>query len=265
MFITPSRAFAIAFSFLISFSTNSQEPLDLKVGYFVYPPHVFYSAQEDKPYGPLITFLNQYVAEPMNAKIVWQKMTNKRSERSITDCKIDLFLLKGWSEDRAKRMRFPTHPFHIAVPSLLVDKDFPVNEIRGSEDLYDLVIGWTSGLPASAIKPFWNHPRIKLVLTPQVDFYRANIGMFIRGRLTGVASSNRESLVYMAKQMDILDKVKIIPLPQESRRVFHAFSTCAEQPLNLYNQVISELLERILDNQTLAEFYLQYLNDKMND
>ncbi len=111
---------------ILSAAAFSQERQDLKVGYFVYPPHVFYSAEKEMPYGPLISFFTENFAGKMNVNIVWQKMTNKRSEVSLKQCTIDMFLLKGWSEERTARMLYPEQPFHRVIPSLLVNKDFPL-------------------------------------------------------------------------------------------------------------------------------------------
>lgn len=231
----------------------------MKVGYFIYPPHICFDKDENKPYGPLISFFNEYHAKNMNAQITWVKMTNKRAELALKDCKINMFILKGYSKDREQRMMYPEHPFHHAIPSLLVSKDYPANEIRGSEDLYDQVIGWTSGLPKNALKPYWNHPRITLKLTPQTDFYTANMKMFMRDRLTGVASSNRESLLYMAGKMKVADKVNVINLPQESRQFYQTFSKCSEEQLVRYNQATNELLANEFANKAMHEFYLEYM------
>lgn len=250
-------------SFILSLSSYADEPDSLKVGYFVYPPHVFYSEETGEPHGPLIFFFTEYFAKNMGVNIVWQKMTNKRSELSLKQCKIDMFLLKGWSKERTALMLYPDHPFHHVIPSLLVKKDFPVDKIRGSEDLYDQVIGWTNGLPASLLKPYWQHPRIKLVLTPQTDFYSTNMKMFVLGRLTGVASSNKESLFYMAKKMNLLEEIKIIPLPQEARYVYHAFSKCSKNQLDNYNKVSQSVIEKEFNGQTIADYYYQYLLTKI--
>ena len=63
--------------------------------------------------------------------------------------------------------------------------------------------------------------------------------------------------------MNLLEEIKIIPLPQEARYVYHAFSKCSKNQLDNYNKVSQSVIEKEFNGQTIADYYYQYLLTKI--
>jgi ABC-type amino acid transport substrate-binding protein len=241
-------------SALVSVDPASSTQLELKIGVFNYPPHIIF--EKNEPLGPLIRFLEEQVAPRMDVSISFIRMSIARAEYEAKNCSVDMIMISGKSHKRAEFLSFPTSPFLQAKRSLLVKQSFPKNSIRNSEDLFGLTVGWTTGIKI-VLPEYWKHPNIELKFLTGNNFTERNVRMFMKNRLTAVASSNREALTYFVKKFNLEEEAKIIPLPEPMRSLYQPFSKCSSVVFKRYQQALLEL-ERT-ENKSVVDVYREYL------
>ena len=194
----------------------------LRVGYFITSPHVIIESASGKLGGACVELFEKYIAPEMGVTVVWEKRASSipRQLKQLENHQIDVGLVFAKNEERAKILNYPENPYFVSHPTLAFLKNHPTKKIEKPEDILGLSIGYGT---KAYISPFMRDKRIKFRLISSSTWFRQNFEMLIHRRIEAIYMPESPPILFMAKNLDAQDKIRLTGLP-ESSLLYTAFS-----------------------------------------
>jgi len=133
-------------------------------------------------------------------------------------------LKANWYE-RETEFLYPETPLTSIISCLVVQKDSPLKEVRRSEDLFGMTVGF---IKAAYIPEMLKHEKIKLDLVTTTDFREMNYNKLQHKTADAMLDINYVSMKYWLESKGYLDQIRFIMLPVEPAEVYSIFRNTKE-------------------------------------
>lgn len=195
-----------------------------QLGVFNVLPHTFGDEVGDAPHGAMIDYFEKYIIPEMGVAVDWGRLlpfTRMLYQLERGNLHGAPFLIK--STDREVFLYYSEKPVYQAKAVLALRKDHPLNKITSVKDIEDLFIGYGKGIK---LVPFLadNSHRLKLHAVDSTDWIRTKLVLLYKGRYDAIYNPDAPPMLFMAKRLNILDKIKILELPGPPDSFYTVFS-----------------------------------------
>jgi ABC-type amino acid transport substrate-binding protein len=192
----------------------------LKVGYFDLPPHAF-TDKAGASAGSAVEFFKA-VAQKMGVKDVsFQQLPLSRLVVVLESGEIDAALFIGQNPERAAKFYYPSKPYYMAQPGLVIASGSAITAIKSADDLKPLKIGiMQGGLLSAAMRT----PGLNIDPMSGGDADTRNIQKLTSGRLDAAYSADMGVLVSIAKGTGADKTVRAVALPDPANPIFTIFN-----------------------------------------
>jgi ABC-type amino acid transport substrate-binding protein len=208
------------------------------VGVFLHYPNVYQDEISKEVKGAGIDYIKDVLGKMgYTSSIVL--LPFPRIIESLQTGNIDLTFELIKTEERKRFIYYPDKPALIFRPSLTFRSDNNITAITSVNDLRGMTIGY---LPNSVIPNFLNAPGVfKFEYIGGDDWIKQNLGKLIHGRIDAALDQNPYSYIAAAKQEGIIDKIKVLSIPDATTDAYVVFSKKSKLGLKLlsaYNAVV---------------------------
>jgi len=129
------------FFWLLIFGFSNLEAKELKIGYFLTPPHVIGTSDSAKPKG-IVVDLWEHVAKNAGNSILWIKMPLARVMKELALNRIDASSAFVPTPLRKQRFIFPEAILDMVQPVIVTRRENPLTILSNKADLEGLSIGY---------------------------------------------------------------------------------------------------------------------------
>ncbi|MCG8612343.1 MAG: transporter substrate-binding domain-containing protein [Pseudomonadales bacterium] len=229
------------------------EPV-LTVGLFNLAPHAFTdSADETQVKGAAIDYMERYIAPEMGVSIHWQVYPFSRLIMHMEEGKLDAVLTLAKDGNREKRYLYPDSPLTYMQSGLAVLASSPLIKVQSPEDLLDTEIGFTKH---GYLSPFMRDARLDInFIVGDLNAFRTMLRLLNAKRLDAVYNPTIMTLRFEARQLQISDHLRFIPLPEQKVGLYTVFCKGCSEALARYNHAHNERRQRT-PYETLLSPYL---------
>jgi len=198
------------------------EAKELKIGYFINSPHVT-NVESKSPEGALVDWFEQYIQPRMQMGLNWEenKTPVRRLLQRLKEGKVDIGIFFVKSPKREKFLYYPTTPFLVSTPSLLVKSSFTLNKINNLNEIRTLNIGFVDG---GFIPSILENKNIQFILMSGSEPQKRNVEMMMLNRLDAVFAPQDISLHYLVRKLGLADDAKVLNLPLPDMQIYAVFS-----------------------------------------
>lgn len=227
---------------ILSLATQTMAADKIKMGYFNLAPHIFYNKSTQKIEGASVEYFTG-VATAMGYEVEWSgPLPFPRLILYLKAGILDGSLMMNKNPERELFLFYPETPYHWVQRILVVRKESKLNKITSIKDVLGYKIGFMEDAHLSSfIKD--NRDKITLELVGGKDWVVQNLLKLSIGRLDAVYDLNAETMLFTAKQLNIMDKIKILAVPEPPGGVNIVFSKTAPNGrvlLDLYQKKVRE-------------------------
>jgi len=208
----------------------------IKIAYFELRPYAIPQPGGKDPIGASVDYWNEVVAPAMKVKVVWvgpTPMLRLLSQLEAGD--VDAALVLGKNPDREKKFLYPNSPYFLFRPTIAVNKDSPLTEIKTQDDISGMRLGTAQGAVVpdfvKTAKVTWDN-----VTTP--DWIHDSLVKLAAKRIDGVVDLGNAALAYDAAQT-LPGRFKFLSIPVTPAPIFTGFAKTARGAafLKAYNAV----------------------------
>ena len=202
-------ALILGFSRALYAEKIDKAPLNVRVVYYIYPPHIF---EEDGQLRGAATEVWAKVAQKAGLEIEWiGPVPFRRAQYMLETGEVDAIMRLAKTPEREKLFVYSKEAPMWGHQGIAVLKDEPKNEIRKAEDLYDKTIGMIDG----GIVPDFMVGHLKKILLEPVpaDSVEINMKKLFRKRIWGVYFVFTDVARYYAAKENRLDEIKFLKYP----------------------------------------------------
>ena len=230
----------IFFLSLLFIQTN-QAADKIKVGYFVYPPHMIQGATATAPKGAAVDVMEKIIAPKADIKVEWVgPVPFARLLTMLEAGEIDMIGLSVPNKERLEKFIFTQNAPLWGKQGLLVLKTEPIDSIKSADDLKGKTI---SKLLKGNLPKFFdeNQATIKFDEVGGDNSAELNLKKVLAGRSFGSYFAFPDVLLYYAATEKALDKVKLIPYPGSEDNVKGFFPLSRKLDPKLASRITSAI------------------------
>ncbi len=192
----------------------------VSLGYFTLAPHIFQD-KDGNAVGPLPEFLNKHIGPAMGVTFKLVNMPLARILKEMERGELPGGALFGCTQDRTVTYNYPVHSFYSMQPVIAVLKSSPLDEISLPANLKKLSIGYVTD---AIISLYMKNNQIEFLNLSGNNTWQRNVKMLLEGRLDAVYSPAEINMMHAANNVNVLDKIKIIRLPEAPNKLYSLFS-----------------------------------------
>jgi ABC-type amino acid transport substrate-binding protein len=222
--IKSPKYFLIILCLFLSSLYQSACAESVRIGYFQHPPHQYVN-KDGKPEGATITYFEQ-IATKMGYEVNWVG--------PLPLIRLLVYIKEGTQLDGTAHlvknpefvnyMYYGDKPYHFARSILVVKKENKLNKIKSIDNIKGYNVLYLKGhSPSKFIQENILNLKISLII-PHKSMWQKSLRMLTIGRVDAVYDLNEFSLPFVAKTMNISDKIKTLLLPEPLQAVYVAFS-----------------------------------------
>lgn len=193
---------------------------EISLGYFILRPHI-YQDKNGNAVGPLPEFLYKYLGPEMGATFKLVNMPLARILKDMESGQLAGAALFGYTQNRASSHTYPRHNFYSMQPVIAVLKSSPLSESLLSTDLNNLSIGYVKD---AIVSSYMKKNQIDFINIFGNNTWQRNVERLLKDRLDAVYTPNEVNMIYSAKTVNALDKIRIIRLPEAPIKLYSLFS-----------------------------------------
>lgn len=228
----------------------------LNMGYFILPPFHMQRLHDDKkPEGAGIEYF-EMIAHKIGYKVKWTGLPLIRLTDYISSGKIDGTVTFPKFPVFEAFMYYPDVPMFFGQPIFVVTKDSPLQEIRSIEDIKGFHIGLVKS-KSNRYLPLIDQNRDKIFLEerPSMEWVKQNLNKLLNGRLDAFFDRQQYSIPFVAKTINLDDKIKIIQAPVPANPFYIVLSKKVPGNQDVLQKINSVLIndrpdfQRLLDKQ----------------
>lgn len=192
---------------------------DLVVGFFAFEPHAM-RGESGEPSGAAVEYLSKHIAPHMDASVLIQgPIPFSRLMFRFEEGWYDAVLLLARTRERQGRFVYPPEPFGFMRPALLVRSGALAGGLTRPEQVDGMRIGFVQG---AWIVPFLRRSKARFDLIAGGYATEKNLRKFVQGRVDGVFSPDRASIVYGAGKAGV-ERFRVVDVPGEKVGLFTVF------------------------------------------
>ncbi|OFZ29069.1 MAG: hypothetical protein A2622_13335 [Bdellovibrionales bacterium RIFCSPHIGHO2_01_FULL_40_29] len=236
----------------ILFSTMLMAADTVKVGYFVYPPHLIPTKNNKAPIGAAVDVIEKYVAPKAKLKVEWVgPLPYARLLTMLDSGEIDAIGLTVSTPERQKKYHFSKNAPLWGVQGIVALKGAQPDKIAKGEDLKGKIIGKLLGgyLP-EFLEKNKNHFMIEDVGGD--NSAELNLKKVLEGRIYGSFFAFPDVLLYYASAENQLNKVQLVPYPGTEINILGYFPMSQKSNPELVKKMIAAV-----DSSTKEYDYLK--------
>lgn len=238
--------------FILEISPLKAESLTL--GYFVLGPHI-YADEDGHASGPLPEFLAEYIAPAMGVEFNFVNMPLARMLKDMEEGRIAGAALFGFTEARNIAFSYPKNNFTLMHPVITVLNSHTLTKVESFDDLTDLSIGYVNG---AIISPYMKKNGMVFTNIYGSNTWERNIRRLLKGHINAAYSPIEENIKFVAAKLKVLDKIRIIRLPEAPMKLYSLFSKHTQFiNLNLAKRY-DEAFERINGEKIYKKVFERY-------
>ena len=225
----------------------------IKIQYFSFRPHIFIDETNNKPAGALYNLIENYIAPEMGIKFEWDDNTSfvSRQLENFKSGKEIASAVLAYSSERAQFVGFTQKPYFYDKPAIAVLKDNKLKEVKSIDDIINMTFGYADQY---YISPFMKNDKIKFDMLHVDDFQETNLKKLIAKRIDAAYSGGNSILLYLIKQMNIENDIKVLNLPEKSVPYYIAFPKDMQDIISRYNKAFDKLDARNLYLKLLGKY-----------
>jgi len=223
----------------------------LRVGFIRVAPHVILNEKEE-PEGPAIEYF-QDIAQDMGVEASFIRLPVARLLAYLQDGEIDAALILTRSPEREKMFCFPEQPLIRIQPAIVVPRNHPLRAVTSADDLLPLrICGWGNAYRPATMQD----SRLNIILLYGRDMVKEALDMVRRGRADAFYSPGSNTLKYELQRENIMDSMRIIPLPDPEVGLYTVFSRkVCEKYLSRYETALGKVSRRKPYEKLMEEIY----------
>ena len=234
---------------------SSNKDQEFVIGYNDVPPYSM-SGTGNEAAGAAIDFFKQVLGEMGITQIRYRSVQNlSRMYELLNRNEIDAYTLATRTYDPHPEYKFvsPINPTIRSVPGFLMLKEHPLELISSTDDLKSLRISTKNGMPLTETL---SHVESNVQFFGGTDPLLDSIKMMLKNRTDAVYSLLVGELLYMAKQLGVLDIVKPVYLPDPELELFTVFSNkAADRDLERYEASFNKVSEELSFDSMLQKYF----------
>lgn len=226
---------------------------EVKIGFFNVPPHLYLDEKTGQMKGAAYELLENHLAPAMKVKFVWDtKPTTIPRQVALLETNVEYAsALLIYSPERARKLIFPDVLYASGKTALALLKSNKLEKITKVEDITGLTLGYANN---AVISPFVKNEKIKLDLISASNFNEINFKKMLAKRIDAVYAPDKASLLFIMKQMNLEDQIKVLDLPEKPALYSAVFSQSLKDVADRYNKAIKELDGQQLYNKLLDKY-----------
>lgn len=234
----------------------------ISLGYFTMGPHIVYNTTSNQAEGPLVDFLTDHVAPAMDMELefVFIEMPLVRVLTEMKKGTVAGAAMFGYTEARAHNHYYPRNNFAEMQSVIAVRKNHPLTQVKTIEDLYPLRITYVQ---AAILTPFVTDQNLNLEWTSGNNVWRRNLQKLAAGRAEAVYSPQVANIIYGAKDSGVMEKIRILPLPEPPQKLYTLFSKHPKHKglKERYDQAMEHIQGRLIYKDIMS----RYLNGQQHN
>lgn len=213
---------------------------EVRISFFNVPPHIFLDEKTGQLKGAAYELLENYLAPAMKVKFIWDnEPTTIPRQVSLLETDVEYAsALLIYSPERAQKLIFPDVLYASGKTSLAVLKSNKLEKITKVEDIAGMTLGYANN---AVISPFVKNEKVKLDLISASNFNEINFKKLMAKRIDAVYAPDKASLLFIMRQMNLEDQIKVLELPEKPALYSAVFSQKLKDVAERYNKAIKEL------------------------
>ncbi len=213
---------------------------EVKISFFNVPPHIYLDEKTGQMKGAAYELLENYLAPAMKVKFVWDsEPTAIPRQVALLETNVEYAsALLIYSPERAQKLIFPDVLYATGKTALALLKSNKLEKITKIEDITGLTLGYANN---AIISPFVKNDKIKFDLISTPNFNEVNFKKMLANRIDAVYAPDKASLLFITKQMNLEDQIKVLDLPEKPALYSAVFSQSLKDVGERYNKAIKEL------------------------
>lgn len=193
----------------------------VKMAVFMLDPFMMEDPVTKKVVGVTVDYWKEFIAPEMGVDLeIAGIFPLMRATQMLRDGKVDVVSQLTKIPEREVDFLFPESSLTSIVSCLIVRQDSPLREVKGSEDLYGLSVGF---IKEAFIPDMLKHERIKMELITTTDYREINYLKMINKRVDAMLDINHVSMKYWLEKRGYADQVRVILLPVSPTPVYSIF------------------------------------------
>jgi polar amino acid transport system substrate-binding protein len=230
------KRFAVLFALLAVIVVGASAQNTIRIGYFELKPYAIPQPGGQPPIGASVDYWNTIVAPAMKVKVEWvgpNPMLRLLSQMESGE--IDAVLVLARNPDREKKFLYPTTPSLLFRPTIAVNKDSPLKEIKTQNDIAGMTLGTAQG---AVVPDFVKTANVRWDNVTTPNWIHDCLVKLAGKRIDGVVDLGNAAMAYDAAQT-LPGKFRFLPLPVAPAPIYTAFSKSARgaELLKLFNAV----------------------------
>lgn len=248
-----------AFSLLVLMINTGIAADKIKVGYFVYPPHLIQGSDVASPKGAAVDVIEKIIAPKADIKVEWVgPVPFARLLTMLEAGEIDMIGLSVSNKERQEKFIFTQNAPLWGKQGLLVLKSEAIDSIKTPADLKGKTI---SKLLKGNLPKFFdeNQATIKFDEVGGDNSAELNLKKVVAGRTFGSYFAFPDVLLYYAAVEKASDKVKLISYPGSEENVLGYFPLSRKLDPKIASRITSAI-----EASTKEYDYLKMSQDYIN-
>ncbi len=215
------------FVMIIMFPQSQISAKTVKMAVFMLDPFMMQeNAASKKVAGVTIDYWKEFIAPEMGVDFeVADIYPILRALQMLRDGEVDVVSQLTKIPEREAEFLYPETPLTSIISCLVVPKDSPLKEVKTSEDLFGMTVGF---IKAAYIPEMLKHEKIKLDLITTTDYREMNYNKLQNKRTDAMLDINYVSMRYWLETKGYLDQIRFIMLPVKPVEVFSIFRNTKE-------------------------------------
>lgn len=243
--------------FLILFcmlQVSSIKAESLTLGYFVLGPHIYHDVNGNAA-GPLPEFLMKHIGPAMGVELSLVNMPLARVLKGVKTGRLAGAALLGFTEARNLTFAYPRNSFVSMQPVIAVLKNHTLTKVESVDDIANLSIGYVKDAITS---PFMQSNGIVFTDIFGSNTWERNIQRLMKGHIDVAYSPIDTNMRYVAAKLNVLDKIRIMSLPEEPMKLYSVFSKHKKFINSNFAKRYDEAFEHIQGEKLYKEIFSRY-------
>ncbi len=217
---------SVIFILIIMFSQTQVSAKTVKLAAFMVVPFMMEDTASDKVVGVTIDYWKEFIAPEMGVDFeVTGIYPILRAVQMLRDGEVDVVSQLTKTPEREAEFLYSDTPLTSIISCLFVLKESPLKEVRKSEDLFGMTLGF---IKAARIPEMLKHEKIKLDLITTTDFRETNYKKLQFKRVDAILNVDYISTKYWLESKGHLDDVRLIMLPVKPMELYSIFRNTNE-------------------------------------
>lgn len=238
--------------FFCILQTSPIQAESLTLGYFVLGPHI-YQSEDGRASGPLPEFLAEHIGPAMGVEFNLVNMPLARILKDMEAGRIAGAALFGFNEARNLVFAYPKNSFTLMHPVIAVVNTHILTKVESFDDIDNLSIGYVNG---AIVSPFMLKYDVKFTNIYGSNTWERNIKRLLKGHIDAAYSPIEMNMRYVASKLNVLDKIRILRLPEEPMKLYSIFAKHSQFINTNLAKRYDEAFERIHGEAVYKKFSL---------